>query len=71
MGSSDALKLKRHALPRASAVVRSVGSIFVPASRSTRETDGTLDFTGVWLFEALGVQFWGKSNPAVVVAGGM
>jgi hypothetical protein len=27
--------------------------------RSTRETDGTLDFTGVWLFEALGVQFWG------------
>jgi serine/threonine protein kinase len=39
--------------------------------RSTRETDGTLDFTGVWLFEALGVQFWGKSNPAVVVAVGM
>ncbi|MGA2647131.1 MAG: hypothetical protein ABSF15_20675, partial [Candidatus Sulfotelmatobacter sp.] len=38
--------------------------------RSTRETDGTLDFTGVWLFEALGVQFWGKSNPAVVVAVG-
>jgi len=45
--------------------------VFGKFFRSTRETDGTLDFTGVWLFEALGVQFWGKRNPAVVVAVGM